>query len=74
MWIFIFLHRDDPKIPVEEIMPVLNDFYESGKIHFIGVSNWTTQRIEEANKFAEKKRYGAYQDQSDKLQPCSFER
>ena len=49
-----FLHRDDPKIPVEEIMPVLNDFYESGKIHFIGVSNWTTQRIEEANKFAEK--------------------
>lgn len=48
-----FLHRDDPKIPVEEIMPVLNDFYESGKIHFIGVSNWTTQRIEEANKFAE---------------------
>ena len=32
-----FLHRDDPKIPVEEIMPVLNDFYESGKIHFIGV-------------------------------------
>ena len=23
-----FLHRDDPKIPVEEIMPVLNDFYE----------------------------------------------
>ena len=48
-----FLHRDDPKIPVDEIMPVLNDFYESGKIHFIGVSNWTTQRIEEANKFAE---------------------
>lgn len=48
-----FLHRDDPKIPVEEIMPVLNDFYESGRIHFIGVSNWTTQRIEEANKFAE---------------------
>ena len=47
------LHRDDPNIPVEEIMPVLNDFYESGKIHFIGVSNWTTQRIEEANKFAE---------------------
>lgn len=48
-----FLHRDDTSVPVSEIMPVLNDFYKSGKIHFIGVSNWTTARIEEANKFAE---------------------
>lgn len=49
-----FLHRDDPHIPVEEIMPILNDMYQSGKIHFIGVSNWTTARIEEANRFARK--------------------
>ena len=48
-----FLHRDDPSVPVSEIMPVLNDFYKSGKIHFIGVSNWTCERIEAANKFAE---------------------
>lgn len=47
-----FLHRDDTDVPVEEIMPVLNDFYESGKIHFIGVSNWTSERIEAANRFA----------------------
>lgn len=47
-----FLHRDDPKVPVSEIMPVLNDFYRQGKIHFIGVSNWTVERIEEANKYA----------------------
>ncbi len=47
-----FLHRDDPDVPVEEIMPVLNDFYQSGRIHFIGVSNWTAARIEEANRFA----------------------
>jgi aryl-alcohol dehydrogenase-like predicted oxidoreductase len=47
-----FLHRDDESVPVSEIMPILNDFYESGKIHFIGVSNWKTQRIEAANKFA----------------------
>ena len=48
-----FLHRDDEQIPVEEIMPVLNDFYQSGKVHFLGASNWTSARIEEANKFAE---------------------
>lgn len=48
-----FVHRDDPKVPVSEIMLVLNDFYKNGKIHFIGVSNWTVERIAEANKFAE---------------------
>lgn len=48
-----FLHRDDTSIPVEEIMPVLNDLYESGKVKFIGVSNWTTERIEEANAYAQ---------------------
>lgn len=47
-----FLHRDDVSVPVSEIMPILNDFYKSGKIHFIGVSNWTYDRIEAANKFA----------------------
>lgn len=48
-----FLHRDDEKIPVSEIMPVLNEFVESRKVHFIGASNWTAKRIEEANKFAQ---------------------
>lgn len=48
-----FLHRDDERIPVEEIMPILNDFYKSGRAHFLGASNWTASRIEEANKFAE---------------------
>lgn len=48
-----FLHRDCADIPVEEIMPILDDFYRQGRIHFIGVSNWTTARIEEANRFAE---------------------
>ena len=48
-----FLHRDDKSIPVEEIMPVLNDFIKSGKVHFIGASNWTCERIEQANKYAE---------------------
>ena len=48
-----YLHRDCTDIPVEEIMPILNEFYEQGRIHFIGVSNWTTARIEKANKYAE---------------------
>ncbi len=47
-----FLHRDDTHLPVEEIMPILDDFYRQGRVHFIGVSNWTTARIEKANRFA----------------------
>ena len=49
-----FLHRDDVRVPVEEIMPVLNDIYQSGKAHFIGVSNWSCERIQAANDFANK--------------------
>lgn len=49
-----FLHRDDTSVPVEDIMPVLNDIYLSGKAHFIGVSNWTCDRIQAANEFAAK--------------------
>ena len=47
-----FLHRDDAQIPVCDIMPILNDLYKSGRAHFLGASNWTTARIEEANRFA----------------------
>ncbi len=47
-----FLHRDDERVPVGEIMETLNDFIESGKVHFLGASNWTTARIEQANAYA----------------------
>ncbi|MBR1423452.1 MAG: aldo/keto reductase [Ruminococcus sp.] len=47
-----FLHRDDVNVPVGDIMEMMNTFYNEGKIHFIGVSNWTSKRIEEANRYA----------------------
>lgn len=46
------LHRDDIKLPVEEIMPRLDALVKSGKTRAIGVSNWTATRIIEANEFA----------------------
>ena len=33
----------------------LNEFYAKGYIRFLGVSNWTGKRIDEANEYAEKK-------------------
>lgn len=47
------LHRDDPSTPVSEIMETLNEAKRAGKIRIFGVSNWTHQRIEEANRYAQ---------------------
>jgi aryl-alcohol dehydrogenase-like predicted oxidoreductase len=48
------LHRDDPTIPVEVIINALNKHIQAGLVQAIGVSNWTTSRIQEANEYAEK--------------------
>ncbi|MFD2215638.1 aldo/keto reductase [Metabacillus endolithicus] len=48
------LHRDDPNVPVGTIIDVLNEHINAGRIKAIGVSNWTTERIEEANEYAAK--------------------
>lgn len=47
------LHRDDPSVPVAEIMPVLHEYVKSGDIRAIGCSNWSRERMDEANRFAE---------------------
>ncbi|MDR1353547.1 MAG: aldo/keto reductase [Treponema sp.] len=46
------LHRDNPGIPVGEIMECLDGFVKSGKIRALG-STWKTSRIMEANTYAE---------------------
>lgn len=46
------LHRDDPSVPVGPIIEALNGHIEAGRVRAIGASNWTHQRIEEANDFA----------------------
>jgi len=48
------LHRDDTAVPVEPIVDVLNRVYDEGKIGAFGVSNWTIERIQEANDYAAK--------------------
>ena len=46
------LHRDDPSQPVGPIIETLNDLRERGRLKLLGVSNWTTGRIEAANEYA----------------------
>ena len=47
------LHRDNPDVPVGPIVECLNEHLEAGRIHAMGGSNWTHQRIQEANEYAE---------------------
>ena len=46
------LHRDDPEIPVGEIMDTFQEMKEKGRIRAFGGSNWTRRRIQEANEYA----------------------
>lgn len=49
-----YLHRDDPRMPVAEVIGILNREIERGHIRYIGASNWSIQRIAEANEYASK--------------------
>lgn len=46
------LHRDDPAVPVGPIVEVFNKLHSEGKIGAFGGSNWTFDRIREANEYA----------------------
>ena len=46
------LHRDDPQTPAGEIVAVLNEYNAAGKIGAFGGSNWTVERLTEANAHA----------------------
>ena len=48
------LHRDSHTVPVGIIVESLNRLYQEGKIAVFGGSNWTHERIEEANEYAKK--------------------
>lgn len=47
-----FLHRDNPDVPVEELIGALNAHIDAGKIGAIGASNWSIERIQAANRYA----------------------
>ncbi|HEY7090548.1 MAG TPA: aldo/keto reductase [Tepidisphaeraceae bacterium] len=47
-----FLHRDDLRVPVGEIVDILNEHIARGEVTDLGASNWTTARIAAANEYA----------------------
>ena len=46
------LHRDNLEVPVGEFVDVLNQHKNNGKIKVFGGSNWSLERLKEANEYA----------------------
>ena len=46
------LHRDDPAVPVGELVEALNEHQRAGRVRAFGGSNWTVERLQAANDYA----------------------
>lgn len=51
------MHRDDPSVPVADIMDRLEQHRKEGLITTYGVSNWEKDRVEEAVAYCKEKGY-----------------
>jgi predicted dehydrogenase/aryl-alcohol dehydrogenase-like predicted oxidoreductase len=47
------MHRDNEEIPVSEFVDVLHDHFKAGRVKAYGGSNWSLERFDEANAYAE---------------------
>lgn len=46
------LHRDNPEVPVAEFIDALNEQRRAGRFQAFGGSNWSVERVAEANAYA----------------------
>lgn len=49
-----FFHRDNPEMPADEIIDMAGELVEKNLVRHLGASNWTTERIAQANTWAKK--------------------
>ena len=50
----LYLHRDDPSLPVEDLLQSVETFRTEGKLRFYACSNWAPARIQAAADAAKK--------------------
>ena len=46
-----WIHKDDPEVPVAELMDALTTIVKAGKARYVGLSNWTGRRVEQAVQY-----------------------
>ncbi len=56
-----YLHYDDGKTPVSEILGTLNELIEAGKVKHIAVSNISPERLKESLEYSSKHNIAKYQ-------------
>jgi Predicted oxidoreductases (related to aryl-alcohol dehydrogenases) len=49
-----FLHRDNPAMPVGEIIDMISPLVDKGQAMHLGASNWSGKRLAEANDYAKR--------------------
>lgn len=55
-----FYHRDDESIPVEELIETMETFVKEGKIRYYCCSNWTPERMRDADEYCRKRGYRGF--------------
>ena len=72
-----YSHEDDATIPLEETLGAYGEIIEAGKVHLIGASNYSGDRLKEAaaiSKAQNLPRYVAIQNQYNLLDRQTFEK
>lgn len=68
----VYCHRDEPDTPVEEIVHAFHDMIVAGKAHYWGTSEWSSNRIIAAWRYADK--HGLHRPVVEQPQYNLFER
>ncbi|MBR0417703.1 MAG: aldo/keto reductase [Erysipelotrichaceae bacterium] len=55
-----FYHRDDKNQSVAELIERMEGFRKKGMIRYYGCSNWTTERMKEADEYAKQHGYSGF--------------
>lgn len=55
-----FYHRDDPSHPAGEFIEIMEEFRRQGKIRYYACSNWTAQRMMEADEYSKAHGYRGF--------------
>jgi aryl-alcohol dehydrogenase-like predicted oxidoreductase len=55
-----FIHGFDPTTPIEETLSVLNDFVKSGRVRYIGCSNFTAWQLMKSLSISEREKLHKY--------------
>lgn len=61
-----WLHRDSEKADIAEVAETLSSLVKAGKTRYFGLSNWTGERIDALNEYADK--HGLYKAVSSQIQ------